>query len=51
MTLDVQRFAGCGTAVRRPATGIKIAGHRTRMIFDDYDEANATDVTDAAKLL
>jgi len=33
------------------ATGLKITGHRTRMVFDDYDEANATDAADAAKLL
>jgi integrase len=33
------------------ATAMKITGHRTRMVFDDYDAANATDVADAAKLL
>jgi integrase len=33
------------------ATAIKITGHRTRMVFDDYDAANATDVADAANVL
>jgi hypothetical protein len=33
------------------ATAMKITGHRTRMVFDDYDAANATDVAQAAKLL
>jgi hypothetical protein len=33
------------------ATAMLITGHRTRMMFDDYDAENATDVAQAAKLL
>jgi integrase len=33
------------------ATAMRITGHRTRMVFDDYDAANAADVAQAAKLL
>ena len=33
------------------STAMQITGHLTRMVFDDYDAANAQDVADAAKVL
>jgi integrase len=33
------------------STAMKITGHLTRMVFDNYDAANAEDVANAAKVL
>ncbi len=33
------------------ATAMQITGHLTRMVFDNYDAANADDVAEAAKIL
>ena len=33
------------------ATAMRITGHRTRIVFDDYDATNVTDVAEAAKII